>query len=176
MTGGRMGTAPQWLLTTKLVRSKELRQYHENPVSASPVWGITNQSSFRILECQNKHIHWPTEMDSKLENYPSVTLTRGYLPLRLKQLVKYCWLYVPCWIFLVSYYWFYIPRFIFQVWESFGSLGLASRPRLGLLYIPGCIFLSLYSLFHIPGLLVYYSWFSIPWSIFLVEYSWLQNC
>ena len=36
-------TPPPWLRggsrTTKLVRSKELGQYRENPISASPVWG-----------------------------------------------------------------------------------------------------------------------------------------
>ena len=39
--GWGRGTAPRQLRTTKLVRSKELGQYHrENPISASPVWGI----------------------------------------------------------------------------------------------------------------------------------------
>ena len=37
-------TPPPWLRggsrATKLVRSKELGQYRENPISASPVWGI----------------------------------------------------------------------------------------------------------------------------------------
>ena len=66
-------------------------------------------------------------------------------------LVLYSWLCIPGFIFQVSYYWFYIPSFIFQDWECFGGLGLASRPRLGLLYIPGFIFLVLYSWFYIPG-------------------------
>ena len=44
-------TAPRWLRTTKLVRSKELGQYHENPVSANPVWGIFTQDiSMVVLE------------------------------------------------------------------------------------------------------------------------------
>ena len=34
-------TAPRWLRTTKLVRSKELGQDRENPIIASPVWGNT---------------------------------------------------------------------------------------------------------------------------------------
>ena len=33
-------TAPRHLRTTKLVRCKELGQYRENPISASPVLGI----------------------------------------------------------------------------------------------------------------------------------------
>ena len=66
-------------------------------------------------------------------------------------LVLYSWLCIPGFIFQVSDYWFYIPGFIFQDWECFGGLGLASRPRLGLLYIPGFIFLVLYSWFYIPG-------------------------
>ena len=37
--GRGRGTAPRQLRTTKLVRSKELGQYRENPISASPVWG-----------------------------------------------------------------------------------------------------------------------------------------
>ena len=48
----------------------------------------------------------------------------------------------------------FIPGFIFQDWECFGGLGLASRPRLALLYIPGFIFLVVYSWFYIPGLVV----------------------
>ena len=32
--------------TTKLVRSKELGQYRENPISASPVWGITKFTQY----------------------------------------------------------------------------------------------------------------------------------
>ena len=45
--------APRWLRggsrTTKLVRSKELGQYRENPISASPVWGICSDSIVLIL-------------------------------------------------------------------------------------------------------------------------------
>ena len=37
---GILAAAPRQLRTTKLVRSKELGQYRENPISASPVWGI----------------------------------------------------------------------------------------------------------------------------------------
>ena len=33
-------TAPRQLQTTKLVRSKEIGQYRENPISASSVWGV----------------------------------------------------------------------------------------------------------------------------------------
>ena len=33
-------TATRCLRTTKLVRSKELGQYRENPISSSPVWGM----------------------------------------------------------------------------------------------------------------------------------------
>ena len=70
-------------------------------------------------------------------------------------------------IFLDLYSWFYIPGFIFVVWGCFGSLGLASRPR------PGLIFLALYSWFYtfcIPGFifLCIYSWFYIPGFILLV--------
>ena len=65
-------------------------------------------------------------------------------------IILYSWLCIPGFIFQVSDYWFYIPGFIFQDWECFGGLGLASRPRLGLLYIPGFIFLVLYSWFYIP--------------------------
>ena len=36
--------APRQLRTTKLGRSKELGQYRENPISASPVWGINCSS------------------------------------------------------------------------------------------------------------------------------------
>ena len=36
---GRPAHRPRHLRTTKLVRSKELGQYRENPISASPVWG-----------------------------------------------------------------------------------------------------------------------------------------
>ena len=39
-------TAPRQLRTTKLGRSKELGQYRENPISASPVWGIKQLYDF----------------------------------------------------------------------------------------------------------------------------------
>ena len=43
-SGPARALAPLWLRggsrTTKLVRSKELGQYRENPISASPVWGM----------------------------------------------------------------------------------------------------------------------------------------
>ena len=37
---GSSAASPPQLRTTKLGRSKELGQYHENPISASPVWGM----------------------------------------------------------------------------------------------------------------------------------------
>ena len=39
---------PRHSRTTKLGRSKELGQYHENPISASPVWG-TNPKIYSNL-------------------------------------------------------------------------------------------------------------------------------
>ena len=111
--------------------------------------------------------HFKTPPDP---NYPSVTLTRSYLPLGLKPLVEYYWFYVPCFTLLVSHYWFYITGFIFQVWESLSGLVLDC-------FIFLVLFLALYSWFYIPGFifLVVYSWFYIPGCIFLDSYSWLYN-
>ena len=43
---GGSAVAPRHSRTTKLVRSKELGQYRENPISASPVWGMTKTLRF----------------------------------------------------------------------------------------------------------------------------------
>ena len=44
---GTSATPPRHLRTTKLMRSEELGQYRENPISASPVWGIMLLSQLR---------------------------------------------------------------------------------------------------------------------------------
>ena len=119
-----------------------------------------------------------------IEDYPSETLTRSYLPLGLKPVVEYCWFYVPCFIFLVSYSRLYIPG-LGILWRRRPCF--AASPWTALyssFYIPGSIFLVVYSWFHIPGFmslayipgfifLVFNSWFCIPGFIFLVWYSWL---
>ena len=94
------------------------------------------------------------ELCSKFVNYLAASaLLRG--------------LALDCFMFLVLYSWIYIPGFIFLVWGCFGGLGLASRPR------PGLIFLVLYSWLYILGFifLALYSWFYIPSFILLVLYS-----
>ena len=45
---GTSATPPRHLRTTKLVRSKELGQYRENPISASPVWRISSLRANRL--------------------------------------------------------------------------------------------------------------------------------
>jgi hypothetical protein len=94
-------------------------------------------------------------------------------------LVLYSWLCIPGFIFQGSDYWLYIPGFLtlFQDWECFGGLGLALRHRLALLYIPGFIFLVIYSWFYIPGFvfLVLYSKFHITDFIFQALYSRIGN-
>ena len=54
-------TPPRHLQTTKLLRSKELGQHCENPISASPVWGISQmllctcygQDFFHVNICES---------------------------------------------------------------------------------------------------------------------------
>ena len=45
--GAPSAAAPRHLRTTKLLRSKELGQHRENPISASPVWGTISQAVIR---------------------------------------------------------------------------------------------------------------------------------
>ena len=43
--------APRCSRTTKCRRSKELGQYRENPISASPVWGMFGKRMFHPITC-----------------------------------------------------------------------------------------------------------------------------
>ena len=54
---GGSTVAPRHSRTTKLVRSKEPGQYRENPISASPVWGMRSREKISVKIFQFNHQH-----------------------------------------------------------------------------------------------------------------------
>ena len=84
----RSSTPPPWLRggswTTKCGRSKELGQYRENPISASPVWG--RKTTIYWTKCLNKFIQTNTQaIDGKPENCGTNS------PKRLKHTYIHVW-------------------------------------------------------------------------------------